>query len=458
MKNTIITTIVILLATLSSLTAQAVSTSYQHEGQFFHLPVFDRGQIKKGSSSISNVQQNEEEPDWSQDLLNVYATIRVKVFPHNAKYNAPHNKDTTINKVKLSSAGNCNMYKADVPTSEGGITKTTLLQTGKSFDLTLTNLKEAIWLECEDAIAVTRPDFAQTPTRYLGVLFAKPVDTTNGKYITLVNVLKFEDYLRGVVPSEMPASWALEALKAQAIAARSYAFYELASKVSLLDSNIQEERSGAQFDDTVTYQAYKGLNNTTAATDKAIKETSGQVMIHEGKVVKAYFSADSGGHTENAENVWGKYLPYIIGKPEPYPDGSIPGTTWTYSPSFQEMQDKLVATNFLTEQQRLSNVRINKDDYYPSTRPSHVELVLQDGSVKRILAVDFSFAMRIKSPWIKISTNLTNRTATFNGRGYGHGAGMNQWGAKVMVDKLNYNHNGILKFYYTGIDITDVTN
>lgn len=458
MKNTIISTIVILFATLSSLTAQAVSTSYQYEGQFFHLPVFDRGQIKKGSSSISNVLQNEEEPDWSQDLLNVYASIRVKVFPHNAKFNAPHNKDTSINKVKLSSVGNCNMYKADVPTSEGGITKTTLLQTGKSFDLTLANLKEAIWLECEEAIAVTRPDFPQSPLRYLGVMFVKPVDTSNGKYITVVNVLRFEDYLRGVVPSEMPASWAHEALKAQAIAARSYAFYELASKVSLLDSNIQEERSGAQFDDTVTYQAYKGLNNTTAATDKAIKETSGQVMVHQGKVVKAYFSADSGGHTENAENVWGKYLPYIIGKPEPYPDGSIPGTTWAYSPGFQEIQDKLVVNKFLTEQQRLANVRINKDDYYPSTRPSHVELVLQDGSVKRILAVDFSFAMRIKSPWIKISTNLSNRTATFNGRGYGHGAGMNQWGAKVMVDKLNYNHNGILKFYYTGIDITDVTN
>jgi stage II sporulation protein D len=289
-------------------------------------------------------------------------------------------------------------------------------------------------------------------------MFAKPVTTSNGNYITVVNVLEFEQYLRGVVPSEMPASWAHEALKAQAIAARSYAFYELASKVSLQDTNIQEERSGAQFDDTVTYQAYKGLNNTTATTDKAIKETAGQVMVHQGKVVKAYFSADSGGHTENAENVWGKYLPYIIGKPEPYPDGSIPGTTWAYSPGFQEIQDKLVANKFLTEQQHLANVRINKDDYYPSTRPSHVELVLQDGSVKRILAVDFSFAMRIKSPWIKISTNLTNRTATFNGRGYGHGAGMNQWGAKVMVDKLNYNHIGILKFYYTGIDITDVTH
>lgn len=456
MKNTIITTIVILLATLSSLSAQAVSTSYKHDGQFYHLPVFDRGLIKQGSSSISNIQQNEEEPDWSQDLLNVYASIRVKVFPHNAKFNAPHSKDTTINKVKLSSVGNCNMYKADAPTSEGGITKTTLLQTGKSFDLTLANLKEAIWLQCEDAIAVTRPDFPQSPLRYLGVMFVKPVDTRNGKYITVVNVLRFEDYLRGVVPAEMPASWAHEALKAQAIAARSYAFYELASKVSLLDSNIQEERSGAQFDDTVTYQAYKGLSNTTAATDKAIKETSGQVMVHQGKVVKAYFSADSGGHTENAENVWGKYLPYIIGKPEPYPDGSIPGTTWAYSPTFQEMQDKLVANKFLTEQQRLANVRINKDDYYPSTRPSHVELVLQDGSVKRILAVDFSFAMRIKSPWIKITTNHSNRTATFNGRGFGHGAGMNQWGAKIMVDKLNYNHIGILKFYYTGIELTEV--
>jgi stage II sporulation protein D len=439
------------------------------DGQELFYPTFQRPaateeKSKTSSPQITTPQSSttpdlDEEPEWSADLLSVYREVRVKIFPHNSKFNAPHGKDTTINRVRLSSNGQCQLFAADRPTSEGGITRNQLIRSGNNFEMTTENLKSAVWLECNQPITLTRPDFLQNPIRYNGVMFIKPVsiqDTVN--YITVVNVLDFEEYLRGVVPAEMPASWAAEALRAQAIAARTYAFYELATKVFLYDQNIMKENSGAQFDDTVTYQAYLGLKNTTAATDAAIAATAGQVMLHQGKIVKAYFHADSGGYTENAENVWGKYLPYILAKEEIYPEGSIPGSTWTYSPGFKEIEDKLIANKFLNTGQTLSDVRINKNDYYPSTRPSHIELVLSDRSVKRILAVDFSFAMRIKSPWIKITTNTANRSATFNGRGFGHGAGMNQWGARVMVDKFNKNHIDVLKFYYTGIDITAVRN
>lgn len=391
-----------------------------------------------------------DEPDWSRDFLRQYAEIRIKVFPHNNRYNSPQGKDTTIDRVTVSSTGACKVFKADRPTSEGGITRSELIKTGTTFNFSTQTVTDPMWIECEEPIQVTRPDYPKAPIRYKGVMFVKKTKGPN-PYITVVNVVPFEQYLKGVVPSEMPASWSHEALKAQSIAARTYAFYELTTFVAAADPNITAEESGAQFDDTVTYQAYLGLKNTTAATDKAVDETASQVMVHQGKVVKAYFSADSGGHTENAENVWDRYYPYIIGKPEIYPPGSIPGTDWTFTFAINEVEARLINNKFLPAGTNLVGVRIDPADHYPSTRPSFVTLILSGNVTKKIRAVDFSFAMRIKSAWIKITTK--NGSATIAGKGFGHGAGMNQWGARVMVDKYNKTFDEILKFYYTGIDI-----
>lgn len=423
--------------------------------QAFYNPIFTE-RFNKNVNSVSEPVP-EEEPDWSRDLLSQYAEVRIKVFPHNSKYNAPQGKDTTINQVTVSSSGSCNIYKADNSTSIGGITRTLLLKSGNAFVLTPNSVSKPIWIECTQPISVKRVDYASNPISYSGVMFAKTVNAnTANAYVTLVNVLPFETYLKGVVPSEMPASWNFEALKVQAIAARTYAFYELATKVYLQDNNITNEASGAQFDDTVTYQAYLGLKNTTTATNLAIDETAGQVMVHQGKIVKAYFHADSGGYTENAENVWGKYYPYIIAKPEVYPAGSIPGSEWSYTAPMKEVHDKLVLNKFIKSTDVISAITINKNELYPSTRPQFVHLTFADRTTKKLLAVDFAFAMRIKSAWIKITTNSKARisTVTMNGKGFGHGAGMNQWGARVMVDKLNKNFIDILKFYYTGVELT----
>ena len=427
----------------------------------FSSPAFAGGSLDEASFSDSFNNpifaspdlfrlEGDEEPDWSKDMLRQYSDIRIKVFPHNSRYNSPQGKDTTLDRVTVSSAADCKVFKADNPTSEGGITRSEVLKTGTSFTFTTQSVTQPMWIECEAPIQVTRVDYTSTPIRYKGVMFIKKTGGDN-PYLTLVNVLPFEEYLKGVVPSEMPASWAPEALKAQAIAARTYAFYELTTFVAASDPNLTSESSGAQFDDTVTYQAYLGLRNTTAATDKAVEDTSGQVMVHQGKVVKAYFHADSGGYTENAENVWDKYYPYIIAKPELYPAGSIPGTDWNFTYAIDEIEKRLKANDLLSASQNLTGVRIESADHFPSSRPSFVTLVLSGNVTKKIRAVDFSFAMKIKSAWIKIATQ--GSSATISGKGFGHGAGMNQWGARVMVDKLNKTFDEILKFYYTGVDI-----
>lgn len=388
---------------------------------------------------------------WSQQLKDDFALLRVKVFPHNSKYNSPHSKDSTIDRLLVSSKGQCKVFQADKPTSEGGITRNQLIASGNKFPLTVAELKQAIWIECDAPIEITRPDFTGSPISYNGVLFVKPVA---GTYLTAVNVLPFEEYLKGVVPSEMPAGWSIEALRAQAIAARTYAYYELGFNVAASDQNIIYEASGAQIDDTVTYQAYMGLKNAAASTNKAIEDTSGMVMTYNQKVVKAYFHADSGGFTENAENVWGVFHPYIIGKKEVYPAGSIPGESWSFITSISDVELKLRNAGMIASDEILSDFSVDESDLYPSTRPKRVYLKVNDKVVKEVSAVDFSFAMKIKSAWIRTAPVAGQKGKyQISGRGFGHGAGMNQWGAKVMVDKLKMSYQDVLKFYYTEVTI-----
>ena len=392
------------------------------------------------------------EPEWTTQLREKFFKVRIKIFPHNSKYNAPQGRDTVTNKLTISSLGDCTVYKSEHPTSENEMTRNLVLKTGKKFELTTDTLPDAIWIECSQAIEVKRPDFPSAPISYAGTLFIKTIKGAS-PYLTAVNVLPFEKYLKGVVPSEMPASWSGEALKAQAIAARTYAYYELGTEVSRLDQNIISEQSGAQIDDTVTYQAYLGLKNNTAATDTAIDQTTGMVMTYNNKVIKAYFSADSGGHTEDSANVWGDVRPYIIGKPEIYPDGSVPGTAWNYTATFADLSQKLIAAGFLNAGEELAALFIDRTDLYPSTRPKFVDLRLTSGTTKKILAVDYAFAAKIKSPWINFTAATDAKSIVTNGKGFGHGAGMSQWGARAMVDKMKMSHAEVLEFYYTGIQI-----
>jgi len=409
-------------------------------------------QTNLAASSNEDGATTELAPEWSFAFKQQFSNVRVKVFPHNSIYNAPLGRETITNRFTIFSQGNCNVFRSEYSTSEHGITRNYLLQSAKVLEFNTENLAWPVWVECDQPIGLKRPDYPDRPVHYSGVLFIKKVDVSS-PYLTAVNVLPFEQYLKGVVPSEMPASWSLETLKTQAIAARTYAYYELGVNVANLDKNLLIENSGAQIDDTVTYQAYLGLKNTTAATDSAVDATSGMVMTFNNKLIKAYFHADSGGHTENAENIWGVFHPYIIGKPEIYPQGSVPGTNWSYTTKLKNLEDKLVVAGLLSYGDELESLNIDANDLYPSTRPKYVELKLTNGVIKKVMAVSYSFATGIKSAWIQFEASSDPQSVVISGKGFGHGAGMNQWGARVMVDKLKKNYDEVLKFYYTDIQI-----
>src|SRR2546423_1723551 len=135
--------------------------------------------------------------------------------------------------------------------------------------------------------------------------------------VTGVNRIKLDQYVQGVVAGEMPSSWSREALKVQAVAARTYA--------------IATRRHGGVFDlypDTRS-QVYQGVAGETAATNAAVRATSGQVVAYHGKPIVAFYFSTSGGHTENVENSFlgSEPQPYLKGVTDPY-DGIAPRHKW----------------------------------------------------------------------------------------------------------------------------------
>jgi stage II sporulation protein D len=128
--------------------------------------------------------------------------------------------------------------------------------------------------------------------------------------LTVMNDLPMEEYLQGVVPSEMPPGWEHEAHKAQAIAARSYAIANLGKRA----------KYGYDLKDTPEDQAYGGASAETPQTNDAVAETEKIVLVCQGKIVPAYYSASAGGQTNTGSQVWSKDLPFLKSVPS-YDDG-----------------------------------------------------------------------------------------------------------------------------------------
>ena len=127
----------------------------------------------------------------------------------------------------------------------------------------------------------------------------------NNGSLTVVNNIPLEEYILGVVPSEMPSKWNIEALKAQAIAARSYAIANRGKRAS----------RGYDLKDTPEDQAYGGASSETSATNSAVAQTKGIVVTYNKKIIPAYYSASAGGHTVNSGEIWNKDLPFLRSVP-----------------------------------------------------------------------------------------------------------------------------------------------
>lgn len=381
-------------------------------------------------------------------------TIRVKIFPHLAT-SEPQGIDADPKHVTLKSAQECKVYQG-TPGHTGSTGQ--LIQTTETIELSTKTLATALWIDCPAKVQVIRVE-ANENYYYLGPIYAHAVtvahngkDDPSNKVVELIHPISVENYLKGVVPVEMPPYWPNEALKSQAVAARTYAYFHL---------NFSREVGLHPYydvDDTTYYQAFTGVSDETTATNNAVTSTNHQVVVYQGKIIQSYFSADSGGYTEDAANVWAVIAPYCKAKPEVYTD---PGFTdgqfgpWTVTMSLAELNQALTDAFLIPNANPAVNLTIPDEDRFPSGRAKSIFLQLRDGASFELNALNFRRALALRSTLFSIT--IIGDQVRIDGRGFGHGVGMSQYGARVLAQMNQWTSSDILHFYYTDVQICDVS-
>jgi len=249
-------------------------------------------------------------------------------------------------------------------------------------------------------------------------------------YIYVLNKLSIDDYIKGVLPGEVPISWPIETLKAQAVASRTYALY-----------HINKKKTGLyDLDSTKNFQVYKGYDFEKESTSKAVNETSGQYLVHDNKLIISYFHSTCGGHTADDYYVWkGKNLPYLKSVQCSYCSTS-PYHTWQAQLSLHDLSKAVSKkTNF----KKISRIRFIKYN----GRVHSVEL--SNYNKKEILSGNnfrlLFTSKKLKSLYFKAYQHPNG--LLLKGRGWGHGVGMCQWGSKGMALQ-GKSYNEILSHYY----------
>ena len=245
--------------------------------------------------------------------------------------------------------------------------------------------------------------------------------------LQLINVIPLEDYLAAVLGSEMPVSFPSEALKAQAVAARTYA----------LQKKLDTYGSPFHMGSSVLHQVYGGLNREDARTRAAVEATRGEVLTYELAPIEAYFHASCGGRTESGHEALQRELPYL--RAVDCPCGRLPASRWSVTVSDSELHAALgQSTEGLRVSSRTDTHRVNR----VVTGSGHS---LDGVTLRRKLGYT-----KLKS--LGFDMERTAGGWHFTGRGYGHGAGLCQWGAKALADD-GLSYRDILLHYYPGTEL-----
>lgn len=255
--------------------------------------------------------------------------------------------------------------------------------------------------------------------------------------LTAVNIVPVDGYLRSVVPEEMPVDWPAEAIKAQSVAARSFA----------LASRGRHASEGYDLCTTTHCQLYTGTTAEKSASNAAIKATRGEVLTYGGKPIEALFHTDSGGMTENSEDVWGSHVPYLRAAKDT-PAKTMP---WTKAIRRADLERKLAAKGHDIGKVRslvLSPLAIGRSakDRTASGRVKTMTVKGTKGTAT-LSGTTWRSLLGLKSTLF--DAKLAKDMVTFTGYGSGHGLGISQWGAERMAAK-GASYAEILHHYYTG--------
>ncbi|MBR1908309.1 SpoIID/LytB domain-containing protein [bacterium] len=402
------------------------------------------------------------------------------------------------------------LSKVDVYNS---VTGEKIFSTDKDKDIQIT-LKDNIFkIQSEDLkkpFELENDIIVNSPTGLLGVKNLKRAgqqafyrgsfkitkSTSKKDIFYLVNVIDVEEYLRGVVPNEMPCYFGLQALKAQAVAARNYALSPRTKAYSEFDLS-----------DTVASQVYYGANTEKALSNQAIAETDGIVALYDWDLILAQYSSTAGGYTEYYDNVYGdgKKLtkPYLAAvpdnksqkplktqedvkefystKPDDTYDVKSPYYRWQREWSKDELEDVLIK-NITKSANLWAVIPENKDVDNPKNLKDIT--IKKHGKSGKILELEIEFEnnkytvskeLVIRRIFTKDGKALPSANVYFEkeydngfftnkklskitayGGGFGHGVGMSQWGAGYMATELKMPYSKILKHYYTDISLATI--
>lgn len=324
------------------------------------------------------------------------------------------------------------------------------------------------------------------------------IHRTSGKAgLTAVNTLPLEHYLYGIIAKEISPEWPLEAVKAQAVAARTYAMFNMK----------KHQADGYDVCATTDCQVYGGRDSEAVRTSKAVDETRGMVAMYRGKLIAAYFHSSGGGYTESSENVWGTYLPYLRAVADF--DQKGPHFKWERKYATEEFEQLLKSAGYdvgrlkTIELSKLVSAPVQIQDRGLSGRVKSLQITGSAGTVnitgarlrtalglpstlfdiQTVLPVNNKVEFEITdsfgdretkkveinvSPYpekgyvtdketIRRITYRPNETIMISGLGWGHGVGLSQWGAKAMAEKAPAGDTEyfktILKHYYQGTEI-----
>jgi len=331
--------------------------------------------------------------------------------------------------------------------------------------------------------------------------------------LTVVSIVGLEDYVQGVVPYEMSPNWPLEALKAQAICARTYALSQLGK---------HNTAHGFDLCNTMDCQVYRGRNNASTNSNTAVTDTAGMVVTHNGNLCQTFYVSSHGGGSDNNENIWaGTPLPYLRGVLDNYEDrvaSLISNYNWTITISQADITQRVRAAGH-TGASTISTLRVsqysptgnvisviardtNGREYTFSRRAGlqalfgatplrsqrfnigavtwqpgsslFVNMPAQSINLSEYIAISGTGTSTISGPLVAIDgsgalrdvvgggAGTTSGTATgpvngnfiVTGRGWGHSLGMSQWGAYSQALHFGRTAEQIIQHYFTGVQIT----
>lgn len=258
-----------------------------------------------------------------------------------------------------------------------------------------------------------------------------------GGRLFAVNNVSLRDYLFGVVPCEVPPSWPEEALKAQAVAARTFAMY----------NRLKNKTPEYDLDSTVLSQVYKGVGVEHEKTSNAVTATADEVLAYNGEIIQSFFHSNSGGKTASSEEVWGGKFDYLV----PVDDGYCrDGRHYAWKASVESKKiSEILSKN------KISAGDIFDMQVYERTGSGRAGLV-------KIYGGNGTFTVKAKDlrmwagPDLVKSTMfnvmMKDGTLEFNGTGWGHGVGLSQESSRKMAEEgLSYRQ--ILRFFYRGTEI-----